>query len=171
MMPMKRDAAPEVLAKAETYRDAYLKRLNDYAALPKAEQKKKQKPKFQWPKVRKEPINKANSAHLVALTHNHCNYCDGHPLAATSRRTLDHFKVRNTIPRRLFPGKTSSSVATNAKRRKAPITLSGYSNPMSRVISSTHIFYLTHERAKLRSTPAPRYLTSNEPGKPSKPWV
>jgi uncharacterized protein (TIGR02646 family) len=40
--------------------------------------------------------------HLIEMTLKHCAYCDGFPLGATSRKTIDHFRPRSSRPEETF---------------------------------------------------------------------
>lgn len=51
--------------------------------------------KFQFSKHNKyNEIRK----HLELLTNNHCSFCDGHPLGAQSRKTVEHFRPKSKFP-------------------------------------------------------------------------
>src|SRR5688572_29158208 len=54
--------------------------------------------RFRWPVHKGEPINRLLVAELLRLTTTHCSYCDGYPLGATSRETIDHFRPKHQFP-------------------------------------------------------------------------
>ena len=53
---------------------------------------------FRWSTLNGKPANRLLLPHLIAMTLNHCSYCDGFPLGETSRRTIDHFKPASKFP-------------------------------------------------------------------------
>ncbi|MBK8251511.1 MAG: hypothetical protein IPK82_02440 [Polyangiaceae bacterium] len=89
MMPMRRpEHAPPYLAEHAAHWTA------NYEAGRQADAAHK----FRWPDVEHEgtrqPLNKHLVRDLLALTANHCAYCDGFPMGEMSRETIDHFRPK-----------------------------------------------------------------------------
>jgi uncharacterized protein (TIGR02646 family) len=54
--------------------------------------------RFRWPEVShrgaRMPLNQHLLPELLAITAQHCAYCDGHPLGEISKATIDHFRPK-----------------------------------------------------------------------------
>jgi uncharacterized protein (TIGR02646 family) len=62
--------------------------------------KKRENPKYQfsWHQYKNEQVNKILKPVLEEMTQNHCSFCDGYPLGAQSRKTIEHFRPKNAYP-------------------------------------------------------------------------
>jgi uncharacterized protein (TIGR02646 family) len=49
---------------------------------------------FRWGQRDNQSLLEVVRAALVAMTANHCSYCDGHPLGATDVPSVDHFRPK-----------------------------------------------------------------------------
>lgn len=49
---------------------------------------------FEWPEVQGKPLNQHLLPELLAMTQQHCSYCDGYPLRYADR-TIDHFRPKS----------------------------------------------------------------------------
>ena len=94
MMPLKRAEQPAILRQNQaTWTANYLSRLAKYEE-KKARGQEPRKPKFTWPQRDNKPLNQHLNPTLLAMSANHCAYCDGFPMGAMSLRTIDHFKPK-----------------------------------------------------------------------------
>jgi uncharacterized protein (TIGR02646 family) len=84
MTPCPRSDEPELLARhGAAIAGEYVERRR---AQPAAE--------FRWPRRESQSLLEVVRAALVAMTANHCSYCDGHPLGATDVPAVDHFRPK-----------------------------------------------------------------------------
>ncbi len=89
MRALRRPAAPAVLAdRAPAWTAAWV-------AVHEARRP------FRWPDADGRPLNQILREPLVAMTQEHCAYCDG-TLGNTSPDTIDHFKPKTTFPHEAF---------------------------------------------------------------------
>lgn len=88
MMPCVRPAAPQILTDGrDEWTAAYTgRRRSDPGAT------------FSWPTVENKPLNQHILPLLMAMTEQHCAYCDGYPLTATGYATIDHFRPKSRFP-------------------------------------------------------------------------
>ena len=59
----------------------------------------KQSPKFYWHQYQKRSVHSILIQELEKLTANHCTFCDGYPLGAQSRQTIEHFRPKSKYPK------------------------------------------------------------------------
>jgi uncharacterized protein (TIGR02646 family) len=59
----------------------------------------KQSPKFYWHQYQKRSVHSILIQELEKLTANHCSFCDGYPLGAQSRQTIEHFRPKSKYPK------------------------------------------------------------------------
>lgn len=57
---------------------------------------------FQWPTVDQRPLRDHLVGPLLALTADHCAYCDGHPIDDTRTPQVDHFLPKVRHPEHAF---------------------------------------------------------------------
>jgi hypothetical protein len=50
--------------------------------------------KFQWPTIKKQPVNRLLEPLLAYQTQGHCSYCDRYPLRSRED-SIDHFKPKS----------------------------------------------------------------------------
>ena len=102
MMPIVREPKPECLVQNATkYTARYLAQLHKH----KKQDNQQSKPQFAWPTFQKKRLNQILLSILASetkMTKNHCSYCDGFPLGALSRQTIDHFQPKETYPELAF---------------------------------------------------------------------
>lgn len=53
---------------------------------------------FNWPSYEGKRINEHLKPLLIAMTANHCSFCDGYPLGTASRQTIEHFRPKSLFP-------------------------------------------------------------------------
>lgn len=84
-------AEPQALVDSgQRWTDAYLQRAKVSA-----------KP-FRWPVYKGQTLNKILLIDLHLMTAGHCSYCDGFPLDAWARDTIDHFRPKSLFPDQSF---------------------------------------------------------------------
>lgn len=84
MMKLTRSAAPECLKKYKQWG-------REYAT--------KQPPQFYWHQYQNCSVHEILLKELEAITANHCTFCDGYPLGAQSRQTIEHFRPKSKYPK------------------------------------------------------------------------
>lgn len=84
MMKFTRSATPKCLKK---YKQWGL----EYATKPPL--------KFYWHQYQKRSVHSILIQELEKLTANHCSFCDGYPLGAQSRQTIEHFRPKSKYPK------------------------------------------------------------------------
>ena len=88
MRPARRPSAPAVLAEhGDAWSAEYAQRRRDNPTY-----------RFQWKSHGGERVNKIIEPALKQMTDDHCAYCDGFPLDATGRDTIDHFLPKAHYP-------------------------------------------------------------------------
>jgi len=84
MTPCARGDQPELLARyGAAIADEYVQR-----------RRKRPSAEFRWPQRENQSLLEVIRTALVAMTANHCSYCDGHPLGATDVPAVDHFRPK-----------------------------------------------------------------------------
>jgi uncharacterized protein (TIGR02646 family) len=84
MIKFTRSAAPKCLKKYKQWG-------REYAA--------KQPPRFYWHRHQNRSVHNILLEELEKLTANHCTFCDGYPLGAQSRQTIEHFRPKSKYPK------------------------------------------------------------------------
>ncbi|MDM8563772.1 retron system putative HNH endonuclease, partial [Candidatus Marithioploca araucensis] len=84
MMKFTRSAVPKCLKKYKQWG-------REYTA--------KQSPKFYWHRYKNRSVHDILLEELEQLTANHCTFCDGYPLGAQSRQTIEHFRPKSKYPK------------------------------------------------------------------------
>ncbi|RKZ46632.1 MAG: TIGR02646 family protein [Candidatus Parabeggiatoa sp. nov. 3] len=103
MMKFTRSAAPKCLKKYKQWGREYTR---------------KRPSKFYWHRYQNRSVHEIVLAELESLTANHCSFCDGYPLGAQSRQTIEHFRPKSKYPRLAYVWQNlflSCDVCQNAK--------------------------------------------------------
>lgn len=107
MRRCRRGPEPEELAaRASEWTEAWVRRRSEDPAA-----------RFVWPRQ----VNRRLIPPLLAMTEEHCAYCDGWPLDATGQPTIDHFRPKHLFPAlaftwtNLFPSCDRCQGATGGK--------------------------------------------------------
>ena len=66
--------------------------------------RRKQSPgaQFDWPEIEGVPLNQHLLPVLRSQTQDHCSFCDGYPVAASSTETIEHFHSKTRHPEHAF---------------------------------------------------------------------
>jgi uncharacterized protein (TIGR02646 family) len=97
MMKFTRSAAPKCLKKYKQWGRG--KSFCAQKLLPRREYAAKPPPKFDWHRHQKRSVHALLLEELQKLTANHCSFCDGYPLGAQSRQTIEHFRPKSKYPK------------------------------------------------------------------------
>jgi uncharacterized protein (TIGR02646 family) len=90
MMPCERPEAPPFLVeKGSDWTAAWLSRRATGGT-------------FSWPRHEGQPANRALQPPLMAMTAEHCAYCDGFPIDETGIPSIDHFRPKSSFPALAF---------------------------------------------------------------------
>ncbi len=54
--------------------------------------------RFSWKSYEGKKVDKLLKPILVAMSKNHCSFCDSYPLGTASRQTIEHFRPKSQYP-------------------------------------------------------------------------